>query len=339
MTIAVFTKNWIGDVIFQSPAFQALKDNFPGSKLIAVTHPRCVEVLAVSPFVDEIIAFDDRGADKNPLAKLKLIRQLRKRKVDQIYLFHRSWSRAFIARLSGAKVRAGYNTKGRGFLLSRSVPEPKTPVHSVVYFLDLLRAAGLKLERDYEYSFHFSKEDLDEVKKLLSASAVQTQNLVALNPGANWLPKRWPVEYFRELARRLVQDYSVQVVVTGGKSDERLGSNIVGDSKTSGVVSLCGKTNLRELGALFSLCRLVISNDSGPLHIAAGVGANVLGIFGPTDPKLTGPLGKGKNIVIHYAPEGEHIPWYGKEFPYGRWMEHISVDQVLETIRRENFLG
>ena len=85
------------------------------------------------------------------------------------------------------------------------------------------------------------------------------------------------------------------------------------------------------------MCKLVISNDTGPLHVAAGVGANVVGLFGPTQPLETAPLGRGKNIVIQYAPDGVKLPWIGKQFPTP-WMELITVEEVLEVIEKEKLL-
>src|SRR3990167_2767526 len=103
MNIVVFTKNWLGDVIFETPAIQAIKENFPGSHLIAVTPRRCVEILEVNPNIDEVIPFDEKEDDKNIFIQLSLIRNLRKRKVERAYLFHRSITRARIAYWSGVR--------------------------------------------------------------------------------------------------------------------------------------------------------------------------------------------------------------------------------------------
>ncbi|MBI1977296.1 MAG: glycosyltransferase family 9 protein, partial [Candidatus Omnitrophica bacterium] len=174
----------------------------------------------------------------------------------------------------------------------------------------------------------------------LQTHGLESTRLVAINPGANWPPKRWPAEYFCELAERLIERYGIQVVLTGSHDDEPVAQLILDSHANSNILSLCGQTTVRQLGALFSMCRLVISNDTGPLHIAAGVGTNVIGLFGPTQPLETGPLGRGKNIMIQYAPEGVELPWIGKqfeEFP-SPWMELISVEKVLETIEREKLL-
>lgn len=337
MVIGCVFKNWLGDVIFLSPVLRVLRSNFPAATIVCLAPERCLDLLRTNPCVDRVMLFDERRAQRSIGAKIKLIRELRQLHFDQVYLFHRSFTRALIFFLAAARERIGYATKGRRFLLTTPVSEPEEKMHAVDYGLELLRRYGLRVHTDALYDFHFEKPDLERVKELLLEHQVGTRRLVAINPGANWPPKRWPLEYFEQLAKELVRRYDVQVVVSGSLEDKPLGARIVEGLHDGRIVSLCGETKLRELGALFSLCALVISSDSGPLHIAGGVGTNVLGIFGPTDPALTGPRGRGKNIVLHDVPHGEKVPWYGKHFP-GDWMRRITLDDVLKTIEREKLL-
>ncbi len=338
MKIAVFTKNWLGDVIFETPAIRIIKENFPDSYLIAVTSRRCVEILEANPYVDEVIAYGGDKDERNFFGQLNLIYRLRKRKIDRAYLFHRSATRAFLVCCAGANERIGYRTNGRGMLLSHSVLQPKEPVHHVQYFLDLLRATGHRVQNDYQYEFYFKPHDLEKAEALLAQHHLDSNRLIAINAGANWPPKRWPASHFGSLASQLIDRFGVQIVLTGSTEDCAIANEILSYRNGSSIVSVCGKTTVRELGALFSKCRLVISNDTGPLHIAAGVGANVLGIFGPTASRETAPLGRGKNVVIHYYPEGATLPWMGKKFP-SPWMELISVDDVFQMIEKEKLLS
>jgi len=340
MNIVVFTKNWLGDVIFETPAIRAIKENFPNSHLIAITPRPCVPILEANPYVDEVIPFNDRKEEKGFVRKWRFIQKLRERPIDKAYLFHRAQKHAWITLLAGARERIGYTTKWRSYLLTRAISEQEDLVHDVEYFLDLVRADGLTVSGDYPYEFYYLPDDETKAQALLNEYGLTTDKLVAINPGANWAPKRWPIEYFGDLAHRLIERYGVQIVVTGNADDALLVNKIVsnGRSHHPSIVSLCGKTAIRELGALFSKCSLVISNDTGPLHVAGGVGANVIGIFGPTQLKETAPLGRGRNIVIHYEPEGVRLPWVGENFPFGQWMERISVDDVLHVIEKEKLL-
>ena len=337
MIIGCFLKNWLGDVVFASAAIRAIKMNYPSAKIICFAPERCVDILKSNPYIDQIVSFDEKGKERGLWAKIRFIFKIRKLKLDQIYVFHRSFTRALIAFFSGAKVRIGYNTKNRGFLFTKTFPEPSGRVHSVDYFLNLIKLSGLQIPSVGFYEFYFEKQDLDKVRDVLLKRGIHSGRLVAIHPGANWTPKRWPSSHFSDLAREIAKRYDIYVVVTGGMDDLLLSKKIIEDARDPRVISLAGELELRELGALFSLCSLMISSDSGPLHIAGGVGTNVIGIFGPTDPVLTGPRGRGKNIVVQHVPEGEAIPWYGKIFPKN-WMEQISADQILQKIEQEKLL-
>ena len=338
MNIVVFTKNWLGDVIFETPAIQAIKENFPNSHLIAVTHSRCRDILKSNPYVDEIIHFDNHKEQKSYFSKFRFIQNLRKRGIDLAFLFHRAQEHAWIAYLAGARKRVGYTTKWRSYLLTHPMPEPLEFVHDVQYFMDLVSFAGLNVKNDYCYEFYFSKEEEQQAEKLLKEHGLTSNSIVAINPGANWFPKRWPSHYFKQLAERLVKQCGVQIVVTGDESDRSVAEEIVAGNN-SNLVSMCGKTSLGVLGALFSKCRLVISNDTGPLHIAAGSGVNVVALFGPTQPLETGPLGRGRNVMIQCVPDGiDSLPWMGKKSP-PPWMELMSVDQVYQIIKKEKLIA
>ncbi len=337
MVIICVLKNWLGDVIFTSPALRTIRMNYPAAQIICLAPKRCSDILRANPNVDEVISFDERSEQKSLSEKWKLILKLRRFKPDQVYLFHRSLTRAFLMFLTGAKERIGYAGK-RGFLLTKAVAEPKERMHAVDYNLELLRRAGFQVTGDALYEFRFDKKDLENAKRIITEAELGHERIIAIHPGANWPPKRWPIEHFRALSLELTRRYRVSVVITGGADDREAAEKIAADASHPNIRSLAGKTSLKELGALFSLCTLMISSDSGPLHIAGGVGTNVLGIFGPTNPALTGPRGRGKNVVIHYVPKGMKSPWFGDEFPQSGWMELITVNEVLQTIERERLL-
>jgi len=337
MVILCVLKNWLGDVIFSSPAIRTIRMNYPAAYIVCLAPKRCFDILKANPNIDEVISFDERNEQRSFIEKWKLIRKLRALKPDQAYLFHRSLTRAFLMFLSGAKERIGYAGR-RAFLLTKAIPEPKEKLHAVDYNLELLRRAGFQVMGDALYEFRFDKADSEHAKKILIEAKLGHERLVAIHPGANWPPKRWPSGHFRSLALELVRRYRISIVITGGENDRLIAEKIAADANHPNIMSLAGRTSLRELGALFSLCTLMISSDSGPLHIAGGVGTNVLGIFGPTDPVLTGPRGRGKNIVIHHVPKGFECPWFGDEFPKSGWMEHITVNEVLKTIECERLL-
>ena len=136
----------------------------------------------------------------------------------------------------------------------------------------------------------------------------------------------------------MIDRYGVQIVITGSDADQPIADEILRAYQGKGkIASVCGQTTVCQAGALFSLCRLVVSNDTGPLHIAGGVGANVVGIFGPTDSIATGPKGRGRSVLIHYVPKGQRVPWIGEHFP-GGWLENLLPDEVFNRIVQEHLL-
>lgn len=326
MKILIFTKNWLGDVIFETPVIKAIKRNFPEAELICATTPRCEEILKKNPYVDRVAVFDERSTHKSLRAKLEFVAWLRKENIDKAFIFHRSFSRVLLTVLGGVRERIGYATKGRRFLLTRAVPNTRTDQHHVYYFLDLLQKAGLKVDVDPYCEFYFSEEDDQAAADLLSDKGLDLSGLVAFNPGGNRFNKRWPTRHFAMLADLLVERYRTSVVITGHTQDDPLASEITHGTRRAKPVSLCGNTRLGELGAVFSRCRLVVSGDSGPLHIAAGAGANVIALFGPTNARWTGPCGRARNIVIQAESRND------------RSMESIEPSRVMQIIEREKLL-
>ena len=336
MKILIFTKNWLGDVLFELPAIQALRDNFPEAKITALAPERCQEILRPVPFLDEVKIFDERKSERSIFSKVRFVAWLRREKFDQVFLFHRSFTRVLLARLGGVPERIGYETSKRKSMLTKAVPVPRRPLHQVDYFLVLLKWAGLKVKFGAEYQFFTTPEEETEAERVPQENDLGTKGFVAFHVGANWGPKRWPAAHFARLADLLIEKFDCKIVLTGSQEDELIAREIMEKIHSARIVSLCGKTSLGTLGALYRRAAFVVSSDSGPMHIASGVGAPVVALFGPTCPRLTGPRGTGKKVVLQYVPEGCSIPWKGKGLPPGGWMEGISPEAVLKKIEEEN---
>jgi ADP-heptose:LPS heptosyltransferase len=149
--------------------------------------------------------------------------------------------------------------------------------------------------------------------------------------GGNWDLKRWPKENFKELVARL-KDENIKIVVPGGTQDREMAQAMV--DQNSRVVTLAGQTNLKQLIALLKRARLVVSADSGPLHIANTVGTHTLGIFGPTRPEVTGPRGKGKSIILQKDVGCNRAPCYFLECPDNVCMKAVTVEEVYNAIKK-----
>ncbi len=303
--ILVFTKNWFGDVIMQTPCFKILKENFPQSSIHAAIPDMTRWILKSNPYIDGTISLDEREETRSPAAKLKFVMRIKEQRFTRAYLLHRSRTRAFLSFAAGIPIRVGYASKGRGYFLTVPVSEPKEPMHQSDYFVELLRQSGLNVPEKFYSEFHFSDQDRFRAEELWNQIIPsEIKRVVVLNPGANWEPKRWPAEYFGELADILAEDERMAFVITGAEKDKPLAEKIIQSAKKARVQNLCGRTSLGELGAFLSQVDLVVTADSGPMHIASSVGAPVVALFGPTDSGNTGPRGNGPVLIMQENRNG-----------------------------------
>ncbi|MBU3758863.1 MAG: lipopolysaccharide heptosyltransferase II [Candidatus Omnitrophica bacterium] len=337
MKILIFTKNWVGDLLFQMPAIDAVAAQWPEAEIVCLVPARCREMLRAHPRVSRVLIFDERREQKSWPARLAFGLKLRGETWDRAFLFHRSRTRAFIAFLAGARERAGYGKK-RAWLLTQTLEEPAEKIHHVDYFLNLVRAAGVQTPENQGYRFYFSQEDELQALDLMTSLEIRPRGFVCFHLGANWEPKRWPPEHFARLAEKIHEHFGLAAVLTGAPEDRPLAEAVLRHAGRARVLSLIGRTGLRVLGALFSRSACVVSGDSGPMHIAAGSGARVAALFGPTDPAQTGPRGQGESLVIHHVPEGFTSPWYGSSLPEGGWLSKIEPEEVFEALRRKGWL-
>ncbi|MFA5286983.1 MAG: lipopolysaccharide heptosyltransferase II [Candidatus Omnitrophota bacterium] len=331
--ILIFNVNWLGDVLFSTAAIRNIRRNFPHAFIACIIPSRCYPVLRGNPNLDEIIIFDEKDRHKGIFERLNFVRSLRAKGFDTAFLLHRSFSRALICRLAGIPERIGHYTKKRGFLLTqRIMPPARDSLHRIDYYLDIIERAGLKVEDRYT-EFYFSDEDSEFVRKILSKHSVGDKDfLVAINPGGNWLSKRWPKEYWAELSDKLIEGFGAKLVITGGHSDQALAGQIKEKMKFKPIIA-CGIFNIKQLGALAKVASLFITADTGPMHIASSVGAKkIVAIFGPTSPEVTGPYPL-KNTIILQKNVGCVIPCYDLKCRDNRCMKAITPDDVIQAIK------
>ncbi len=333
MKILIVEVNWIGDVLFSTPAIRALKEKFPNSSISVLALPLTLDVLKGNPYINEIIVNDEEGRHQGFSGKLKLIRELRNKKFDLAVLFHRSVTRAAITWLSGILRRVGYAKYRTGFFLTDPIPMlPRDSSHRVDYYLGIVKNLGCDIKNRF-YELWVSPQDEAWVDNFLKDKGGEGSSdfMVCLNPGGNWAPKRWPKENFSCLADLLIKELGAKVIFTGSKGDLELVRSIKQDMKLMPIIA-SGETNLKQLACLFKRAKIVVSGDSGPLHIAAAMGANVLALFGPTSPQITAPLGKGKIAVIRRDSECP-IPCYTADCADNTCMRNITPQEVLVAIR------
>jgi lipopolysaccharide heptosyltransferase II len=332
--ILIFNVNWLGDVLFSTAAIRNIRRNYPHSYIACVIPSRCYPILKGNPYLDEVIIFDEQDRHQGILAKMNFVGMLKIKGFDSVFLLHRSFSRALICRLAGIANRIGHVTKKRGFLLTKKIIPPKRDsLHRIDYYLDIIEKAGLRIEDRY-LDFFFSVEDEQAVDKFLNKNSVNKDDfVVALNPGGNWLPKRWPKEYWAQLADKLIGQKNAKVIITGSTADSALVNQIKVAMKEI-PLSACGVFNIKQLGALASKVSLFITADTGPLHIASAVRAKkIIAIFGPTSREITGPYPSANTIVLQKDVSCS-IPCYKKRCKDNRCMKAVIPEDVLLEVEK-----
>ncbi|MDD5120245.1 MAG: lipopolysaccharide heptosyltransferase II [Candidatus Omnitrophica bacterium] len=327
--ILIFNVNWLGDVLFSTATIRNIRRNYPDSYIACVIPSRCYPILKGNPYLDEVIIFDEKDRHKGVLAKMNFVNMLKAKQFDTVFLLHRSFSRALICRLAGISERIGHVTKKRAFLLTKKiVPPKKDSLHRIDYYLDIIEKAGLRVEDRY-MDFIYDHADEETVEKFFAKNSVLKGDfVVALNPGGNWLPKRWPKDYWAALGDKLISGLNAKVIITGSSADVVLVNQIKGLMKKPPLVA-SGAFNIKQLGALASKVDLFITADTGPLHIAASVRAKkIIAIFGPTAKEITGPY-PDNNAVVLQKDVGCLIPCYKVSCKDNRCMKAVTPEEVF----------
>ncbi|MGE5279620.1 MAG: lipopolysaccharide heptosyltransferase II [Deltaproteobacteria bacterium] len=335
--IIVVEVNWLGDILFSTPALRALRRDHPRAYIAVLVVPRGKQVLSGNPYIDELIIFDEEKRHRGWRGKWRLVRDLKIRRFTLAYILRPSVSRTLLLWLAGVKRRIGFDRKAP-FLLTEAVAPPQDArMHrGDVYYYLVERQKIPAGERFCD--FYVAPADrvyIDDFLRLRGCG--RGRSFAALHVGGNWEPKRWPKDSFAELVRRLREEYDVQAVISGSVLDDPLAREIADALATKPVIA-CGQTTLRQLGALFERAAVVVSADSGPLHVAAAVKARVIGLFGPTDPVVTGPLGLGDLAILRPAEMSCAVPCYERACPDNRCMKAITVDQVLEEAEKRQWI-
>jgi heptosyltransferase-2 len=282
--IVIRAPNWLGDVILSLPAVRDVRRAFPLAKLTALARPSVAPLYEAVPEVDEVVQAEGLGAE---------IRAIRSG-FDLAILLTNSIGTALAAALGGAAERWGYATEGRGLLLTKSAP---VPVHvrgrsQVHYYRAMLAAMGLATSEALDTSITTPRAWKDAGRALLGPG-----RFLGLAPGAaKGTAKQWPPERFAEAADRLRADLGTETVLLGSPSD-RGACDEVARAMTSPAKNLCGRTDLRSFVGVVASLEALVANDSGAMHVGAALGIPTVGIFGPTNPDETHPVGARVDFV------------------------------------------
>lgn len=323
--------NWIGDAVMCEPAISAVRRLFPQAELTLLVKPAVAELFTGHPDVSHILVYDDRGQHAGLTGKWRLANAMRRGRFDLAILFQNAFEAALLTFLAGIPCRYGYATDGRRLLLSDPVPRPGRGAisHQVEYYLGMLRPLGCEEPAASPRLVLFREEETAMAKRLAESGISGAELLIGLNPGSTYGgAKRWLPERFAETADRLAGQLNAKVLIVGARGEEPLAQAIAGRI-TSKTVILSGKTSVRELMAAVKRCAVVVTNDTGPMHIAAAFGVPVVAVFGPTDWRTTAPFGTGHALVRQPV---DCSPCLLRECPIDhRCMTRVTVDEVVQA--------
>lgn len=329
--IIVRMPNWIGDMVMATPVLTDLRKAYPRARITAMCRAPVCDLLKEDPEVDELFCFSKASSFSRRSDKRNIIEKLRHGKYDLGILLTHSFSSAWWFWQGKVQNRLGYDCNGRRFLLSYPVPLPENieKQHLVSTYKMLLEPLGIPVSTTPPRLF-LSEKEVWEAQTLFKQHGVTKDSIVVgFNPGATYgSAKCWLPERFRDVAKKLLEDPNVSIVFFGDQPTVPLVKEIC-QGLGQRVINLAGLTSLRELAALISLCDVLLTNDSGPMHIADAVGTKIVALFGSTNEIVTGPYRIGKVIHKHV----ECSPCYQRTCPIDfRCMKRIEAEEVYQAI-------
>lgn len=336
--ILVRVPNWLGDTIMATPVVSTVRKMFPKSGLTILCKDVFVPFWRSFPGVNHVLTLGKE--DHGVFGFLKKSVEIENKKFDLALILPVSFSSAFLAFTAGIPVRMGWGGEGRELFLTHVIdrfrPRQK---HLVLEYLELVRKAfGKKIpSRPLSLINPVSRGAGNEARHLFKINHVDaSKGMIALAPGATYGPsKRWPLNNWIELVKHLLVDKKESLLILGGKEEAGYLEPLIQPipkAQKQRVYSLVGRTTLLELLGVLKQCRLLVTNDTGPMHVAAAVGTPVVALFGSSSPTWTGPYGQGHEVIYKQV---ECSPCFQKTCPIGyKCLTGIPVDDVFKAIQK-----
>lgn len=334
MKILILKPSSLGDVIQALPVLRLLKRHLPASQIDWWIDSRLASLLEGDPDLNQIIRFERQrwGSPAHWPEMFRSIAGLRAREYDWVIDLQCLLRSGLFAWLAQGKLLVGLDEPregARGFY-DIIVRRTSFHTHAVDWYLAVLPHLNVPVHHNFVWLPERVQITADINAKWDSAPG----RWIALQPGARWLNKRWPVEHFAELTRRLAADYAdVRFAVFGGKEERSL-AEAVCRAAPDRSLNLAGQTSLPEMVGWLRRCELLVTNDTGPMHVAAALGKPVIGLFGPTEPRRTGPYGQLEQVLQHRLP---CIPCLKSRCAWHQPIEclrAITPEDVLHSVRR-----
>jgi lipopolysaccharide heptosyltransferase II len=337
--ILIIKPSSLGDVIHTLPLLKALRDQLPAAYIAWLISPEFKDIIEGNPYLDRIFLFQKEKWGRPyriPLTIKEfflLIRQIRRERFQLAIDVQGLLRSSIVAYFSRAPYRVGFEN-AREFspiFYNQKVLVPNVDIHAVDRYLSLIPGKRDEPAKP-EFPLQIPEMVRDNMRDILRQNQVDiNQQIFLINPGAKWNTKRWPVKNYACLVQYIKEQFGGHIILIGGNGDKQLAEEVASYSR-SNLTVLTGKTSLKQLAALMQMSTLLITNDSGPMHLANAVGTPTVAIFGPTNPIRTGPY-HGNYIVVRR--ELSCIPCYLRKCPTGQeCLQELGVDQVMVAVNQ-----
>lgn len=344
----------IGDVIFSLPIVEILKEYFPDSFIGYVCNKRVSTLLEKNTNIDKIFIYEkDDFRNIWRKSKFHCIRKIfsffgaiRKGHFDVSIDLSLGYQSSLILKLIGIKKRIGFNYRNRGKFLNCKIDiNGFDGKHVIEHYLDLLKPLNIDISKcNIQPKIYASELSLNWAQDIFEENGIKHEDLmIGIIPGcgASWgvdaKYRRWGNKNFASLADELIEEYNAKILLFGNSKESPLCKDVEAIMKNS-VINLCGKTSIDQMAALMTKCRLIITNDGGPLHMAVGLGVSTVSVFGPVDEKVYGPYPVSKKHIVVSKKDLSCRPCY-KRFKYNICenricLESIMVDEVFKACQK-----
>jgi len=337
-SILLIRLDHLGDVLLTTPAIKSLKKRFPHARITLVVKKWALETVKNNPHIDRIIIFNpswtiprgERTETAGVAGIYRLVRQLRYERFDLAIDFKGDFRNILLAYLSGAKRRVSYGIRGGGFLLTDIVPYQEG-IHEIDKNLRLLVPLGINSD-GIHMELYLNSGDVAKAEQIIGQEGIDLRRrTIALHHGGGSHYKRWGMEKFITLAKRLTKDNSTNVLIFCGPYE---GKPFQSGGKPEKGIFLMPDMTICQMAAAFQRCDLLVCNDSGPMHVGIAVGTPIVAIFGPTPPDRFGPKDLRKNRVVRSPLRCS--PCWHPDTTFGckeaDCLKGIKVDDVMAAI-------
>ncbi len=317
----------LGDIVLASPAIRAVRQHFPDARISMLVAKQSADLISENPHLDEVIPFDREARDKNTGEMMRIIRILREREFELVVDFQRKFRTGLLAYLSGAKCRVG-----NGPLCTIRVPN-RINKHAIDRYFDLLHAIGINT-KDRRLELFLTESDRVSAREILNAKGICPDRIkVALFPGAGWKLREWMPVRFAAIGDCVAVHFDAQVLIFGGPKERELVDHVA-SLMTTTPITVAEALPIRQFAALVEQCNLFITNDTGPMHIAAAMQTPTVALFGPGDHIRFQPLEPIHTTIRHHVPCNP-CKQFTNKCKNNICMKLISVDEVWEVVCRK----